>query len=231
MNSATALMTSHTTEGARLCKLSGKPNASILPAAGGGLRLSLRAPLTTAEGVLHQLLHRDQAAVAVTGGGQQHTTTANAGSTTTTAIATGASTTTAIATGASTSTNATNADDATDVAPDAGNSTPDTGNSTPSTGNGAPSTGNGAAVPVIGDQPEGTVAPTAALVWLHGLGDSGKRWERRFPLNGGGDGQVVAQHHPDAPVQMVTAHNAEHTAWFDARCSFSVPWILLSGPG
>lgn len=51
-----------------------------------------------------------------------------------------------------------------------------------------------------------------AVVWLHGLGDSGAGWKGAF----GGLSRRLSFHHPDSPVQPVTIEQgARMPSWFD----------------
>ena len=63
---------------------------------------------------------------------------------------------------------------------------------------------------------------SAALIWLHGLGDSGDSWKRKFDdlpslLSSHGTSSTLLQCvHPTATLQAVTANRGEHLAsWFD----------------
>eukprot|EP00930_Biecheleria_cincta_P027062 TRINITY_DN19012_c0_g1_i1.p1 TRINITY_DN19012_c0_g1~~TRINITY_DN19012_c0_g1_i1.p1 ORF type:complete len:424 (-),score=69.73 TRINITY_DN19012_c0_g1_i1:195-1466(-) len=54
----------------------------------------------------------------------------------------------------------------------------------------------------------------SAVLWIHGLGDTGAGWEGKF-------GSVQCQladvkfYHPTAPTQFVTCNRSEGTSWFD----------------
>jgi len=51
-----------------------------------------------------------------------------------------------------------------------------------------------------------------AVLWLHGLGDTGAGWEGAF----GALAQKATFHHPDAPIQAVSVQGgAKMTSWFD----------------
>ena len=68
-----------------------------------------------------------------------------------------------------------------------------------------------------------TMSKSGAVLWLHGLGDTGAGWEGAF----GALAKKFKFHHPDAPVQEVSIEaGAKMTSWFDI-----VVWPLgLSEP-
>ena len=64
-------------------------------------------------------------------------------------------------------------------------------------------------------QRKAAATATAAVIWLHGLGDAAARWRGKFDglaVEGG-----VRFVHPTAPTAAVTAHGAAHSSWFDVR--------------
>lgn len=57
-----------------------------------------------------------------------------------------------------------------------------------------------------------STAMMPAVLWLHGLGDTGAGWEGAF----GALAQKATFHHPDAPIQAVSVQGgAKMTSWFD----------------
>ena len=60
--------------------------------------------------------------------------------------------------------------------------------------------------------------PTAAVIWMHGLGDDGRGWSDVVPMLGIAPGVAVRFIFPHAPVMPVTINNGMRMcAWYDVR--------------
>lgn len=60
--------------------------------------------------------------------------------------------------------------------------------------------------------------PTAAVIWMHGLGDDGRGWSDVVPMLGIPPGLAVRFVFPHAPVMPVTINNGmQMRAWYDVR--------------
>ena len=60
--------------------------------------------------------------------------------------------------------------------------------------------------------------PTAAVIWMHGLGDDGRGWSDVVPMLGIAPGLGVRFVFPHAPVMPVTINNGMRMrAWYDIR--------------
>eukprot|EP00729_Bicosta_minor_P004583 gene4583-21107_t len=197
------------TVAAKLCKMTGKPNVTVLPAPGGGLLMSLRAPTEAVAKRVVQLLNERSAK----GASQMYAMEA--------------------------------ADTLVPVghtpfswtAPSVDRFTGYPGNDIPLSHTHF-SWLQGATVPteVSARRRDGSgMSPTplphhrhelqdqnqdqaCALLWLHGLGDTGNGWRGKFKLCVPGG---LAFHHPTAPEQHVTVQNTSYTSWFDV-CTWPI---------
>ena len=231
------------TVAAKLCKMTGKPNVTVLPAPGGGLLMSLRAPTeAVAKRVVQLLNERSAKGVAFIDD--------DAGIDVSDDVGAGA--------GAGHISKASQmyAMEAADTLVPVGHTpfswtAPSVDRFTGYPGNDIPlshthfSWLQGATVPTevsarrrdgsgmsptplrhhrreLPDQNQDEASPrplpTCALLWLHGLGDTGNGWRGKFKLCVPGG---LAFYHPTAPEQHVTAQNTSYTSWFDV-CTWPI---------